>query len=294
MRVRQADWATPRCADWVAALDAAVARLTGDAVLVAHSSACALVAHWAAVAEPQRLARVRGALLVAPTDPEGPNYPAGPVGFGPMPQARLPFPSIVVASTDDEYVTVERAGAYAEAWGSQMVNVGAAGHVNGASGLGAWPAGHALLEELRRTPPMHGVTVAADDQPAWLALRREDLAAVRAKYWHDNRRPRQWIGVATGIGGLALAAALLTIADSRGWPDVLSPLIFVGGWTILLASFAVVWRRERQLKAHHQVPCPACDAPLLDRSLGRGGMSRLDLAIATGNCPACGAQILAP
>lgn len=151
-RVEQADWATPRCADWVAGLTAAVARLPGEAVLVAHSSACALVAHWAAAAEPALLARVRGALLVAPTDPDGPRYPAGPVGFGPVPRDRLPFPSIVVASTDDEYVSVERAREYAAAWGSRLVNVGAAGHVNGASGLGAWPAGYALLEELRGAP----------------------------------------------------------------------------------------------------------------------------------------------
>jgi len=149
VRVEQADWETPRCPDWVSGLDAAVARLDGEAVLVGHSSACALVAHWAAVAAPSRMARVRGALLVAPSDPTGPRYPVGPEGFGPVPDVPLPFPSIVVASTDDEYVTLERAQTYAAAWGSRFVNVGAAGHINSASGLGAWPAGYALLEALR-------------------------------------------------------------------------------------------------------------------------------------------------
>lgn len=151
-RVEQTDWATPRCADWVAGLDAAIAGLTREAVLVAHSSACALVAHWAAAAPPAHLARVRGALLVAPSDPAGPRYPAGPEGFGPVPEQRLPFPSIVVASADDEYVTLERARAYAAAWRSRFVDAGAAGHLNGASGLGAWPAGYALLESLRAAP----------------------------------------------------------------------------------------------------------------------------------------------
>ena len=149
-RVEQADWATPRCADWVATLDAAIATLGGPAVLVAHSSSCALVAHWAATASDAHLARIRGALLVAPTDPEGPNYPVGPTGFAPMPLAPLPFRSTVVASTDDEYVTLARAREYAGAWGSELVEVGAAGHINTASGLGAWPAGHALLERLRQ------------------------------------------------------------------------------------------------------------------------------------------------
>lgn len=70
-----------------------------------------------------------------------------------MPETPLPFPSIVVASTNDEYVTLARARAYAEAWGSRLVDVGALGHVNSASALGDWPAGWALLETLRGERP---------------------------------------------------------------------------------------------------------------------------------------------
>ena len=148
-RVEQADWATPKCADWVTTLDSAVARVTGAVVLVAHSSACALVAHWAASGSAAHVARVGGALLVAPSDPEGADYPKGPTGFAPVPQEQLPFPSIVVASTDDIFVSLERARTYAKGWGSRFVSLEAAGHINSASGLGAWPAGHALLAELR-------------------------------------------------------------------------------------------------------------------------------------------------
>lgn len=154
-RVRQADWDTPRCADWLATLDAAVAAAAAQSevvVLVAHSAGCALVAHWAQSASTAHLARVCGALLVAPSDPDGPRFPAGPTGFSPMPRAVLPFASVVVASTDDEYVTPAQARAYAEAWGSEYVEVGAAGHLNSASGLGAWPFGRALLERLRASP----------------------------------------------------------------------------------------------------------------------------------------------
>jgi len=145
-RVLQEDWETPRCADWVARLEEAVLG-TPDAVLVAHSSACALVAHW--VKSGPR-GRARAALLVGPSDPEAESYPRGPVGFAPMPLARLPFPSIVVSSTDDPYVTAERASAFATAWGGRLILVERAGHLNAASGLGDWPAGYALLEELRR------------------------------------------------------------------------------------------------------------------------------------------------
>lgn len=151
VRVQQRDWATPDCGEWVATLDAAIAALPddADAVLVAHSSSCAMVAHWAATAGDATRRRVRGALLVAPSDPDGPAYPEGPTGFAPVPEARLPFPSIVVASTDDEYVTPGRARAWADAWGSEYVEIGARGHINGASGLGDWPEGWAMLERLR-------------------------------------------------------------------------------------------------------------------------------------------------
>jgi uncharacterized protein len=148
-RVQQAEWETPRCADWTATLDAAVEATAGPVVLVAHSSSCALVAHWARDASAERRLQVCGALLVAPSDPEGPHYPDGPTGFAPVPLCKLPFPSIVVASTNDEYVTPAQARAYAAGWGSEYVEIGVAGHINSASGLGAWPAGWALLARLR-------------------------------------------------------------------------------------------------------------------------------------------------
>ena len=146
VRVEQRDWATPARAEWVAALDAAVSTMRGPPVLVAHSTGCATVAHWAATAKAG--VRVRGALLVAPSDPEAASYPRGPTGFAPMPLLRLQFPTIVVASENDEYVSIERAAEFAHAWGARLVNIGRAGHINSASGLGSWLVGQRLLEEL--------------------------------------------------------------------------------------------------------------------------------------------------
>ena len=145
-RLRQDDWETPRCADWMATLDEAVERAGSEIVLVAHSLSCALVAHWAVVASPHR---VHGALLVAPADPLG--IPAGPQGFAPMPMQRFGFPSIVVASTTDPFVTIVGAAAFAAAWGSTFVNIGDAGHINTGSGFGEWPEGLVLLRRLQ--PP---------------------------------------------------------------------------------------------------------------------------------------------
>src|SRR6266508_2751450 len=148
LRVMQDDWETPHCADWVARLDQALAYAGPDTLLVAHSAGCALVAHWAVGCQQ---GQVRGALLVAPSDPEAPSFPVGATGFAPIPLLRLPFASIVVASSNDPFVTVERAQTFASAWGSKFVMIGEAGHINRASGFGDWPEGLALLRNFRET-----------------------------------------------------------------------------------------------------------------------------------------------
>jgi hypothetical protein len=65
-----------------------------------------------------------------------------------MPVAGLPFPSIVAASTNDPYMTAERARLLAGAWGARFMNVGACGRINVRSGFGPWPAGERILNEL--------------------------------------------------------------------------------------------------------------------------------------------------
>jgi predicted alpha/beta hydrolase family esterase len=64
-----------------------------------------------------------------------------------MPLAALPFPSVVVASTNDECVSIERVQFFADAWLSRLVFIGDAGHINGASGYGPWPEGERMLIE---------------------------------------------------------------------------------------------------------------------------------------------------
>jgi predicted alpha/beta hydrolase family esterase len=147
-RVAQHNWDNPICADWVKTLHEAIGQASqagGGVVLVAHSLGCGTVAHWAQEF-PQ--GAVVGALLVAPADTDRPDFPPEVTGFAPMPVQPLPFPSIVVASSDDEYVTLPRAADFAAAWGSLFVNVGAQGHLNSDSNLGEWPEGHELLMQL--------------------------------------------------------------------------------------------------------------------------------------------------
>ena len=148
-RVIQDNWETPHCAEWVARLEQALESTGTETLLVAHSAGCALVAHWAVGCQ---RGRVRGARLVAPSDPEAANFPSGPSGFAPMPLVRFPFPTVVVASSNDPFVTVVRAQTFARAWGSKFVMIGEAGHINSSSGLSDWPEGLVLLNTLRETP----------------------------------------------------------------------------------------------------------------------------------------------
>ena len=84
----------------------------------------------------------------APSDCEAPTYTFDTKGFAPIPLEPLPFPSIVVASTNDEYISLERATQFANAWGSDLVNIGAKGHINPGAGFGEWNEGLELLKRL--------------------------------------------------------------------------------------------------------------------------------------------------
>ena len=144
-RVQQRNWDEPDRAEWVATLEQALAgEDLSQVVLIAHSLGCPTVTHWANTYGH----RIKGALLVAPVDVATAGFAAlPPKGFGPMPLQRLPFPSKVVASTTDEWANLDRARQFAEAWGSELVVIGDAGHINTASGHGSWPEGLALLQE---------------------------------------------------------------------------------------------------------------------------------------------------
>lgn len=143
-RVLQDAWESPRLADWLARLDAAVRGGSRPAILVGHSRSCCLIGHWSRQFEP---GRVVGALLVGPTDMDGIYAPhAG--DFRPMALDRLKVPAIVAASSDDPYATIEDARRFATAWGADFADVGPRGHINAASRLECWAEGLSLLGRL--------------------------------------------------------------------------------------------------------------------------------------------------
>jgi predicted alpha/beta hydrolase family esterase len=149
-RVRMPDWEQPVRDDWCRTLDAAVTAAASDGapvVFAAHSLGCLTVAWWASrYAAPAQRDKVAGALLVAVPDPAGRAFPAAASGFAPVPDERLPFPTIVVASTDDPYGGVPFSHTCAAAWGSRWISIGARGHINADSGLGDWQDGLSWLK----------------------------------------------------------------------------------------------------------------------------------------------------
>ena len=147
-RVQQDDWQWPRRGDWMARLDEVILESEEQAVLVAHSLGCQLVAAWAA--HSAHVARVRAALLVAVPDTERNDMPPNLFNWRPIVRERLPFASLVVTSSNDPYGSPQRAAQLASAWGSLSFSIGERGHINGESGLGDWPQGRALLHELLR------------------------------------------------------------------------------------------------------------------------------------------------
>ncbi|WP_019203159.1 alpha/beta hydrolase [Tsukamurella sp. 1534] len=146
-------------AERVRLLGRTVSSVDGPVVLVAHSAGALVVAHWAGVladGDPA-LARVTGALLATPPD-FGVNWPAphprpaelAAAGWEPIPRRALPFPSIVAASRSDPLARYRTTAGLAERWGSRLLDLGDAGHLNPAAGYGEWDLVDQAVAELAR------------------------------------------------------------------------------------------------------------------------------------------------
>ncbi len=153
-RVTGIDWESPILSQWAEAARRSILEAPGPVWLVAHSFGC-LTAVTASRGLGERIA---GALLVAPADPE--RFSPNGVRTGTrrngqrslavdLPSAPLPFPSLVVASRNDPWMRLETVEHWAGLWGSAVIDIGDAGHINIDSGFGPWPQGLALLRALQ-------------------------------------------------------------------------------------------------------------------------------------------------
>lgn len=139
-RVVQSDWSDPDLPRWSAKLRSELSRTPGRVFVVAHSFGCLAAALTAF--DCREL--VSGVMLVAPADPERFGLhrivPAQPLGV----------PTVVVASTNDSWMSFHCARRWADSWEADFINLGPAGHINVASGFGPWPRGLSILRSLQR------------------------------------------------------------------------------------------------------------------------------------------------
>lgn len=170
-------WEDPHRNTWVNKLNLAIQRAEGPVILAAHSLGCMAVAWWAEYEQPVGpLAggKVIGALLVAPPDVEDRPLDRRLTRFAPVPASPLPFPSILVASRNDPYLTMLQARRLARCWGARLADAGEAGHINAHSDLGDWTFGRLLLNTLLPEPwavvqdtPRGTPSVRGESDPAW-------------------------------------------------------------------------------------------------------------------------------
>ncbi|GAN86404.1 alpha/beta hydrolase [Komagataeibacter intermedius] len=148
-RVQQNNWTHPHYPDWVQGLQHAVRSCRRPVILVAHSLGAILSVRMAVE---QGAAGVVGAFLVAPADIDHHHGPdaARVAGFAPLPTTPLPFPAMLMASQDDEWLSMSRARDLAALWGATLVNAGTVGHIGNHARVGLWPDGMTALENLLR------------------------------------------------------------------------------------------------------------------------------------------------
>lgn len=180
-RVEQLDWDWPVLAHWAGAVRFQIDRARGSVWLIAHSFGCLS----AVVAAGDRRDRIAGAMLVAPADPDrfapdglrGSADGGGEESIAPLiPAGQLGFPSIVVASVNDPWVSLTKAAYWADRWGSRFVNLGSAGHINTEAAFGPWPEGLTLFNALRQA--QHHVPLGSIDSAERRQGRRDGALAL--------------------------------------------------------------------------------------------------------------------
>lgn len=139
-RIQVDDWSTPDLDKWKAGIHAELSKLDKPAVIIAHSFGTLASASIAAEF-PDKIAAL---FLVAPADPDKFHIAQQ------LPQIPLRVPAIIIASSNDPWLTDSKAAYWALQWGTDFLRLKGVGHINSESNLGFWPEGIALLQTLLR------------------------------------------------------------------------------------------------------------------------------------------------
>ncbi|MEQ9859623.1 alpha/beta hydrolase [Pectobacterium cacticida] len=144
-RIRQREWFYADLDRWVLAIRRELNDCTRPVILIGHSFG-ALASCYVAQ---QGLAGIAGVMLVAPAEPRrfeiDDRIRAVP----------LSVPVLTFASHNDPLMRFTRAEYWAQAWGSELVDVGDAGHINAEAGFGRWEYGLTRLAEFSQALITH-------------------------------------------------------------------------------------------------------------------------------------------
>lgn len=146
--VEHQDWDHPNADDWASDLKIALALIQNPKIILAHSLGCLTLTQWA---KDHQDPGIHGAFLVAPPDPSAPGYPKESAGFEDPFSITLPFPTVLVASRNDPYASLDFSKRLAEHWGSHLLDVGEKGHINLKSSLGVWEEGLKAFKAFRQS-----------------------------------------------------------------------------------------------------------------------------------------------
>jgi predicted alpha/beta hydrolase family esterase len=146
VRIERSNWSEPNKDVWETELIHTLNHHTEDTYIVAHSLGCLSLALLSSEG-----VNIKGALFVAPPNPNRPDFPKDKVSGFTCPIHTVNYPSIMVGSTNDPYASIEFTESLAKTLGcTRFVNVGPLGHINGDSGLEEWKFGIELMNELLR------------------------------------------------------------------------------------------------------------------------------------------------
>ncbi|GAF02982.1 RBBP9/YdeN family alpha/beta hydrolase [Saccharicrinis fermentans] len=144
-RIEQDNWDKPVREAWVDRVEEAVRGIDlSQVVFISHSLGGITLSHWVRTYHK----KIKAALIVAPPCVENVSPEYGLESFLPVPKTKLPFSTLLVASSNDPWSSIDQSQKLAENWGSDFVNIGHAGHINSDSGLGMWSQGQRLLNDL--------------------------------------------------------------------------------------------------------------------------------------------------
>ena len=142
-RVIQLSWNKPTCTEWVNSINEAIMQHNPlSVVLISHSLGGIVIANWVKKFN----IKIKGAMIVAPPDIENPWQDLGLESFTPIPLQKFSFPTVVVGSLNDHWATKETTEHFAQNWGSKLIFLNDAGHINTTSGYGAWEEGLRILK----------------------------------------------------------------------------------------------------------------------------------------------------